>query len=1027
MQKQRAVSFLLLVLVSVSGAFAARPHRAARATPSPVLRDGLPLRTTLPISADRFGRPVRRPNGSRIKYSTEPAIGARAASLAGPPAGRLAVSSSEVPLEWFRAIFGTGIGYTGLIVADLDGDHKNEIIAGATAGGFGLNSYWYILEDGPDGYSKVWTSPQYASSISSVRAADVTGDGVPEILIGLDDQILVYDGATHALLRTIPTASHEVRALNVADVDSDGQLEFVFCDDYGFYVYDVASGASEFIGSGPGANDVAVGNVDDDSDLEIVLSGNPGRVLNGRTHDEEWLYGPGFGSRVRLGDLDGDGKDEIVAAESWYQITVLDADLQSPKYQIHPDLDIAAVKIADVDGNGSKELIYGDGQWGSLHVLDGATGGALWTVDNPEHGVTDLAVGDTDGDTVNELLWGAGFSSTGPDHLYVVDTVSRAVEFESEDIEGPFYALDYGDLDHDGHNELLFGSTTSDSGYGDGLWFVHDAATKALEYQSGPTTTRDWTGLHRIRHANLDGDPQDEILVATSDLYTGVLICYEGLTHAEQWRAFTPDGLSYRSLATADLNGDGAIEVIAGTLREHTGAPGTFVFVYDGATGAELWHSVDLGLYWSALSHLSVANIDDDPALEILVGFDGGDLFAFDGVTHLLQWSTSGLHLSSLRTADVDGDAVPEIFAGTAEGQILKLDRATGAGVPLGSFGDSIEGLNVLDVDGDGVSDFVFAASDRLRVQDGRSPSVPLWRSEPVGVGVGDDDSLVVGDIDQDGRLEILVNVGQVGLQVWEIRHFCEDDGSHLDCNHNDRPDNCDIENGVSGDCDGNHVPDDCQPDTDADGITDACDICPSASNPGQTDDDHDGRGDACDNCLYMPNPGQEDGDLDGVGDPCDGCPGTPPDTEVDPNGCPAHDCNHNGIDDGQDLTSGTSLDCDRDGLPDECVVIGGYCNVRPGDVSNDGVIDGKDLLGLAAVLAGANHCYCSLAAADMNHDGAVDRWDVQPLQALVRCNLRRRRADAAPADPQQEFEDAIIEELRRVLKAPAEGTGAPR
>jgi hypothetical protein len=145
----------------------------------------------------------------------------------------------------------------------------------------------------------------------------------------------------------------------------------------------------------------------------------------------------------------------------------------------------------------------------------------------------------------------------------------------------------------------------------------------------------------------------------------------------------------------------------------------------------------------------------------------------------------------------------------------------------------------------------------------------------------------VVGDIDQDGRLEILVNVGRVGLQVWEIRHFCEDDGSHLDCNHNDRPDNCDIENGVSADCDSNHVPDDCQPDTDADGITDACDICPSASNPGQTDYDHDGRGDACDNCVYMENPGQEDGDLDGVGDLCDGCSGTPPDTEVDRTAAP--------------------------------------------------------------------------------------------------------------------------------------------
>jgi Tol biopolymer transport system component len=63
-------------------------------------------------------------------------------------------------------------------------------------------------------------------------------------------------------------------------------------------------------------------------------------------------------------------------------------------------------------------------------------------------------------------------------------------------------------------------------------------------------------------------------------------------------------------------------------------------------------------------------------------------------------------------------------------------------------------------------------------------------------------------------------------------------------------------------------------PDGDADGILDACDLCPAASDPGQDDGDGDGAGDACDNCLDAANGNQADADSDGVGDACDNCPG---------------------------------------------------------------------------------------------------------------------------------------------------------
>ena len=72
-------------------------------------------------------------------------------------------------------------------------------------------------------------------------------------------------------------------------------------------------------------------------------------------------------------------------------------------------------------------------------------------------------------------------------------------------------------------------------------------------------------------------------------------------------------------------------------------------------------------------------------------------------------------------------------------------------------------------------------------------------------------------------------------------------------------------------------------PDADGDGIPDADDNCPDASNADQADADGDGVGDVCDtdgdndgvaddtdNCPTVSNPDQADADGDGVGDACD-------------------------------------------------------------------------------------------------------------------------------------------------------------
>ena len=147
---------------------------------------------------------------------------------------------------------------------------------------------------------------------------------------------------------------------------------------------------------------------------------------------------------------------------------------------------------------------------------------------------------------------------------------------------GPFYGLAHGDIDNDGDPELVHTTFKSDSGWGDGLYFVHDALTKRQEYQSPKPTGSDKSGLWSVQVADVLGGDALEVFLPTSISYDGLLQCIDGATHELWWQTKLEEhGETFASLQLGDIEGDGSIEVVAASDMQLTHLVGSRVYIFD--------------------------------------------------------------------------------------------------------------------------------------------------------------------------------------------------------------------------------------------------------------------------------------------------------------------------------------------------------------------------------------------------------------------------------------------------------------
>lgn len=294
------------------------------------------------------------------------------------------------------------VSWGGVTAADYDGDGFPEI----TYGGVhqeGEQGFLFLYDRDPE--TGAWTRrelfPDFWPDVGAV-ALDVDGDGRPELICGDNEHFILRwtvmapdredFGTSHAVSEPGEYTLHDVLA---ADLDGDGQKEVIGREKHNrLMIFDVPEGdpteqwPMTVIDEQVSGDGTLVTDLSDSPGLDVVTAVAWYENVDGDA--TEWVSHPVLPealnwhpeTRIAIGDVDGDGEDELVVTESEEDQGARLAVCSRPDSDDEPwDVDIVfpakddyramhSLALADFDGDGQLEIFTAEMEHGKTDGVE---------------------------------------------------------------------------------------------------------------------------------------------------------------------------------------------------------------------------------------------------------------------------------------------------------------------------------------------------------------------------------------------------------------------------------------------------------------------------------------------------------------------------------------------------------------------------------------------------------------------------------------------------------------------------------
>ncbi len=690
-----------------------------------------------------------------------------------------------VALFAFPLLFDTWMPYDvgsvqkGIFAADVNNDGDPDLVVAS----YGSNAVSVLLNNGDKTFAPkvIYTT---GTRPWAVIAADLDGINGPDLAVvnygSRTVSILKNNGSGAFLPKVDYPTGNGPRSIFIANLDGDADLDLAVANDSSNTISILINNGNATFApkvdypAGTGPTSVFAAGLDGDADLDLAVtndgSNNVSVFLNNgdATLAARVDYaGSNFPASVFAGDMDGDGDRDLAVSDGTpsfgafyiYMNNGNGTFAAGVSYSLPTGRGLSSVALADVEGDGDRDLVFSGQVDGTVHVVKNNGTGTFFSpiyADYPTGiGPTALFAADLNGDTYPDLaVANGGNNNLSVHHNNGNGTFDRRQDYNGSGFsQYAVYATDLdGDLDrdlavHNGQGFYIF-KNNGDGTFGSGISYFG------------------WGGsATSVFAADLDGVNGPDIMI-TDGFNNKVSVLMNNGSGTFSGRVDYTTGLSPQTVFAADLDGVNGLDLVTANYGDNkisvlkNNGNGTFAAKVDYTTGPFPYY-------------VFAANLDTDTDLDVAVSLQFGDAVSVllnngSGIFAAKVDYSTGVNSDpfSVFAADLDGDNDQDLVTANSDASnnkvaVLKNNGngtfATHVDYPTGKSPTLVVAA---DLDGDGDRD--------LAVTNNLDNTVSILRNNGSGVFAPREDyganigpwGLFAADLDGDGDHDLAVSEG---------------------------------------------------------------------------------------------------------------------------------------------------------------------------------------------------------------------------------------------------------------------------